>query len=293
MTEQLIGWAANGEDVVLWRALQGRSPGYFVDVGACHPTADSVTQLFSLNGWTGINIEPQPPLLALLKANRPNDVNVAAGVSDEPGMLELHVVDDDVQRTTFSAELAEIYRKEGRRVTLHQVPVMTLNKILEDHPLPRIDFLKIDAEGFEDRVVAGLDLSLHRPSVIVAEHADWLNCQFPEVLEAAGYQQVLFDGVNRYYVAQEDDEELGQALSYPACALDRWIPVALVDTLRERDEAQAAVGAAQLQLDQANAHLAQARDELAQVHASESWRVGQAISRLAAPFMRVWRKFRP
>lgn len=129
------------------------------------------------------------------------------------------MVDEDVQRTTFSAELAENYRKEGRRDTLHQVPVMTLNQILRNHPLPRIDFLKIDAEGLGDRVVAGLDLSLHRPSVIVSEHADWLNCHFPEALAAAGYRQVLFDGVTRYYVAQEDDEELGQALSYPAlCA---------------------------------------------------------------------------
>jgi len=290
MTEQLIGWAANGEDVVLWRALKGRSPGYFVDVGACDPVADSVTQLFSLNGWIGINIEPQPPLAALLAASRPNDVNLAAGVSDEPGVLELHVVDDDVQRTTFSSELAEIYRDEGRRVTLHRVPVMTLNKILEDHPLPRIDFLKIDAEGFEDRVVGGLDLSLHRPSVIVAEHADWLNCKFPHVLEAAGYRQVLFDGVNRYFVAKEDDEELGAALSYPACALDRWVPVGLVDARMERDAAQAAARIAQSQLDLANDQLLQAKDHLVQIHASESWRVGQAVSRMAAPFVKLWRR---
>ena len=269
MTEQLIGWAANGEDVVLWRALKGRAPGYFVDVGACHPTGDSVTQLFSLNGWMGINIEPQPPLAAMLVASRPNDINLAVGVSDQPGTLELHVVDDDLQRTTFSSDLAEIYRKEGRRVTLHPVPVMTLNKILEDHPLPRIDFLKIDAEGFEDRVLAGLDFTLHRPSVIVAEHADWTTCHFPKMLEAAGYRHVLFDGVNKYFVSNEDDEELGHLLSYPACALDRWVPARLIDVCLERDKAQAATGVAQAQLEHANGQLRQAQDQLAQLYASE------------------------
>lgn len=290
MTERLIGWAANGEDVVLWRALKDRSPGYFVDVGACHPTADSVTQLFSLRGWTGINIEPQPHLVEMLAAQRPHDVNLGVGVSDEPGTLELHVVDDDVQRTTFSGELAEIYRKEGRRVTLHHVPVMTLDAILEEHPLPRIDFLKIDAEGFEDKVFAGLDLTKHRPAVILAEHAAWLGSRFPEMLEAAGYRPVLFDGVNRFYVAQELDDELGPRLSYPACALDAWVPVALVDALNERDAALAQAQSASDQLAHNTALLDDAQLQLSQLRASESWKIGQAISRVASPFTKLWRR---
>ncbi|MGB8861571.1 MAG: FkbM family methyltransferase [Ilumatobacteraceae bacterium] len=265
--------------------MKDRTPGYYLDVGACHPTADSVTKLFSLHGWTGINIEPQPHLARLLEEDRPNDVNLVAGVGDTPGELELHVVEADCQRTTFSSALAEIYRAEGRAVTTHRVPVVTLDQVLADHPMPRIDFLKIDAEGFEDRVLAGLDLTRHRPSVIVAEFGGAVEYHYPEVLDAAGYLPVMFDGVNRYFVAQEAAEELSGALSYPACALDEWIPAALAHERAARAEAEAAGARA---LDQLNVVAA----EMEMLRSSESWRVGQAIARCSAPLVRVWHRLR-
>ncbi len=249
----LVSWAPNAEDVVLWRALGHRTPGYFVDVGACHPVDDSITKLFSLEGWRGINIEPQPYLVEMLHADRPNDVNLGVGIGDEPGELELFVVEQDQQRTTFSPSLAQGYREQGRWVTTRTVPVMTLNQILAQHPLPRIDFLKIDAEGFEDKVIAGIDLQLHRPTVILAEQGTHQHYEFPATLEAAGYLPMVFDGVNRFFLAEEAADEIGDRLSYPACALDHWVP-------REVHRLQ---------------------QHIADMERSESWRIGQAIVRPA------------
>lgn len=249
----LVSWAPNAEDVVLWRALQHRTPGYFIDVGACHPTADSITKLFSLRGWHGINIEPQPYLVDMLTADRPTEVNLCVGVGDEPGELELFVVENDQQRTTFSPSLAAGYRGQGYQVVSRTVPVMTLDQILEEHPLPRIDFLKIDAEGFEDRVVAGIDLSRHRPTVILAEHGTHQQYEFPRMITEAGYIPQLFDGVNRFFVAEEARDEIGERLSYPACTLDYWAPHEL-DRLRQH---------------------------ITDMESSVTWRVGHAVLRPA------------
>ncbi len=249
----LVSWAPNAEDIVLWRALGHRTPGYFVDVGACHPVDDSITKLFSLEGWRGINIEPQPYLVAMLEQDRPMDVNLGVGIGDVPGELELYVVEQDQQRTTFSASLAQGYREQGRWVTTHTVPVMTLDQILEQHPLPRIDFLKIDAEGFEDKVIAGLDLQQHRPTVILAEQGTHQHYDFPETLAAAGYLPMVFDGVNRFFLAEEAADEIGDRLSYPACVLDRYVP-------REVSRLQ---------------------QHIAAMEQSESWKIGNAIVRPA------------
>lgn len=53
-----ISFAQNGEDIRLLRAFIEQPTGFWVDVGANHPINDSVTKLFSLRGWRGINVEP-------------------------------------------------------------------------------------------------------------------------------------------------------------------------------------------------------------------------------------------
>ena len=58
-----------------------------MDVGANDPDQNSVTKLFYLAGWRGINIEPNPDMIELLEKNRPEDTNLKVGISDKPGTL--------------------------------------------------------------------------------------------------------------------------------------------------------------------------------------------------------------
>lgn len=279
MAERLVGYGPNGEDIVLWRALKERTPGFYVDVGAFHPLDDSVTKLFSLRGWSGINIEPQPHYARLLQQDRPRDVTLGVGVGAQPGHLELFFVPEDAQRSTFYEPLAASYRAEGYRVDARTVPVLTLDQILEDHPLPRIDFLKIDAEGFEDEVLGGIDLSRHRPTVIVAEDPGVFASSVTQRLEGAGYRQRLFDGLNRYFVTLEEDDRLGPALVHPATTLDEWVPAAVARVEAERDRARDEAGAAL-------GEVARLRGELASLRASRAWRVSRVLAAVVKPLAR-------
>ena len=58
----LVTYAQNREDLYLY-ALLGDGPGFYVDVGANHPTFHSVTKFFYDRGWNGINIEPNTELV--------------------------------------------------------------------------------------------------------------------------------------------------------------------------------------------------------------------------------------
>ena len=53
-------YSQEGEDLVLRRYLEGRTSGFYVDVGAHDPKRFSNTHLFYERGWRGINIEPSP-----------------------------------------------------------------------------------------------------------------------------------------------------------------------------------------------------------------------------------------
>lgn len=253
----LVSYAPNGEDIVLWRALGHLTPGWFVDVGANDPVFTSITRLFSERGWRGINVEPLPNFIEALERDRPHDVNVRAALSDQRGELSLFVVTDDLQRTTLSPVLADVYRNEGYEVVEVPTPVMTLNDVLGAHPLPRIDFLKIDAEGMEDPIVRGIDLVRHRPLVIVAEEGQHDAYEFPRLLAEAGYEELLWDGLNRFFVAAEAPERVRAALRYGANpSVDNFI----------RNE-----------MAPAQRHIEQLNDHIDEIHASTTWRVGSAV----------------
>jgi FkbM family methyltransferase len=230
MSPRIISYAQNGEDVVLWRAFRDQPTGFYIDVGANHPVNDSVTKLFYDHGWHGINIEPQPHLHAALSAARPRDLNLNVGVSAQPGTLELHELVETDGLSTFSSEMIDRYRSEGRDIVTRQIPVTTLAQVYADHDVRDVDFLKIDVEGFEEQVLQGTSFATVRPRVLIVERT------FPErwmsLVEAAGYTHVQYDGINDFFVRNEDVDQLGELVSQPATiALDGFDPYLYVQQL--------------------------------------------------------------
>ena len=219
---QMLSYAQNGEDVVLRRVFPDGSRGFYIDVGANDPIEHSVTKHFYEHGWSGINLEPNRMLHERLQTDRPRDVCLNIGVSDRAAVLTFHEAPTVSGWSTFSDELARSYRAAGIATIEHQVPVRTLADVCDEHAAGRvIDFLKIDVEGLEYDVIAGMDWSRHRPRVVLVEtngHALW-----EPILLANGYIFTLFDGLNRFY-ARREDEALAPALSFPANAIDDFIP---------------------------------------------------------------------
>jgi hypothetical protein len=103
---------------------------------------------------------------------------------------------------------------------------------------------------------------------------------------AAGYVFCLFDGVSRFYVAQERAEQLRAPLSYPACVRDSYVDAraealqaeraALVEDVR-RWRAEALSGWAEANTDDerrlGDGEFGLLRREIDAMRASVSWRV--------------------
>jgi FkbM family methyltransferase len=244
-------FAQNGEDVVLWRALGHISGGCYVDVGANHPTDDSVSRAFYDHGWRGITVEPVPKLAELLRRDRPGDTVVEAVATSRPGdAATLHEV-RDTGLSTLDDQIGDSHRDGGYDVRDVQVQARSLDAILDDAGWSGRDihFLSIDAEGSESEVLESIDLKRWRPWVLVIEsvapnsdrptHQQW-----DDLVISAGYRFTLFDGLSRFYVATERDHEIGGALSAPANVRDNFTTMGQRALAGERDDAVAQRAAA-------------------------------------------------
>jgi len=216
-----ISYAQNHEDILLARALPD-CDGFFIDVGANHPVFHSVTKLFTDRGWSGINIEPSPPIFDRLQHDRPDQINLNVGVGDVATTLTFYETPTLHGWSTFRLELAEHYRSIGVGVVERPVPVRTLSEVCAEHVGNRpIDFLKVDAEGFEKQVLFGMDFGRWRPRVLLIENV-WPSEWEAHIL-AAGYLHAAFDGLNRFYVRAEDQAIL-EAFRAPVNILDNFVP---------------------------------------------------------------------
>lgn len=220
--KRMISYAQNSEDVVLRNAFFDQPTGFYVDVGAGDPVEDSVTKHFYDLGWHGINIEPLPRRFARLREQRNRDTNLQIAVGAENGRLRLTEANID-GFSTLDPGNAETLRAGGASLRSFDVEVKTLARVLEDHAPTTIDFLKVDVEGFEKNVLVGADLTRFRPRVIVVEDTrrdEWE----PLVLEA-GYIRTCFDGLNLFFVREEDADILAPRLSRPAVwGIDNYDP---------------------------------------------------------------------
>jgi FkbM family methyltransferase len=208
-----LSYAQNLEDYTLDRVFHDVTHGTYVDVGGGHPVADNVTFYFYLKGWRGLIVEPQEDLAKLYAHIRPRDHAVSSLAGRTDGEIDFHIVDGLhglSSANRVNAESAAQYGAQYKTVKRH---VRRLSQLIDDAKLAGVDVLKIDVEGAEADVLAGLDLTRHQPRVVLVEAVnphtngdEWK--AWEPVLTNAGYTFAYFDNLNRYYVAPGNNDLL-------------------------------------------------------------------------------------
>ena len=225
-------YSQNGEDVILWRAFHEVDHGRYIDVGAYHPSADSVTMAFYKRGWQGITIEPDAQHAQLHREVRPRDIQIEAAITlKDLDTTTLHLV-EGTGLSTLDLTLSDMHQASGKQIRDVEVRTRRLDKVLEevDWHGHDIHFMSVDTEGSERDVLESVDLWSWRPWVLVVEATEPNSTKstreaWEDVVVSAGYRFCLFDGLSCFFVAEEH-QELSQALNYPACVLDNFTTLA-------------------------------------------------------------------
>jgi FkbM family methyltransferase len=204
----VISYAQNSEDVVLMRAFADETNGFYIDVGAWDPVADSVTKVFYDGGWRGINIEPQPARCKLFEEERQRDTNLNVAISNAEGTATL-LVTRFGPLSTLEPGVIDVTNPNYAIVDRTIVRTLTLAAVMDAYAYERtIHFLKVDVEGHEAAVLRGADFGRYRPIIVVVEAVcpttaapRW--AKWETILTQAGYDFLHFDGLNRFYLGHE------------------------------------------------------------------------------------------
>ena len=84
----------------------------------------------------------------------------------------------------------------------YKVPIKPLSEIFKENKIKKIDFLKIDVEGYEYEVIAGNDWNLFQPKVICIE-ANKVDNDWRPLLTCNNYRLLVKDGLNEYYISKK------------------------------------------------------------------------------------------
>ena len=149
-----------GEDIFIRRFFKDFKKGLYVDVGCYHPIKGSLTYHLFKNGWNGLNIDLSQTSIDLFKISRPHDTNIRAAVSDFDGVTHYHENGSINQQNSLN----------GNNENKIQINSYKLNTLLEKFNINKIDFLNIDAEGHDFKIISNFNFSKYRPKLISIEH---------------------------------------------------------------------------------------------------------------------------
>jgi FkbM family methyltransferase len=165
-------FSQEGEDAVLAGLLpHGNLRGFFVDVGAHHPTRFSNTWKFYQAGWRGINIDPTPGSMQPFRALRSEDVNLEIGISRQPGKRQFYCYNEPALNGIDNDRREELADTPYQLKAIIDIETLPLAEILDRHGqnYSTPSFLTVDVEGFEMEVLSSHDWAKYPFGFILIE----------------------------------------------------------------------------------------------------------------------------
>ena len=162
-------YAMDGEDIAIEIFNKKKDKGFYVDIGAHHPIQRNNTNLLFQKGWEGINVDVNEFSIDLFNYLRPNDLNLLVAISDSEGEISFYYQKKFSQLNTTDKKIAnEHFQGNFKERT---VKCQTIQSILDNskYKNKKIDFLNIDVEGAELKVLKTLNFEIYNPSIICIE----------------------------------------------------------------------------------------------------------------------------
>ena len=162
----------DNEDTAILDYFKDKKSGFYVDVGCYHPIHRNNTYLLYKQNWRGINIDVSQFSVELFDHLRPDDLNYNCAVSNKNETVKLFFQKELSQLSTTENDQAK--KVFQGNIKEKEIQAFTLDEILKKDKFKdaKIDFLNIDVEGADFKVLDGLSFQKFNPELICVEIHD-------------------------------------------------------------------------------------------------------------------------
>lgn len=194
----------------------GKTPGYFVEFGACDGIYLSNTFLLeTYYGWQGLLVEPSRHYNKILPYKRNANIDYLC-VSDKTGDTIEFVEVENFEGLSGISEYAyndihtQTRKDHGNK---YMVDTISLKDLLSKHNCPKtIDYLSIDTEGSEYHILNSYDFSTKFNLITVEHNNTYTKDLISELLLSKGYIMILPEESrwDSWFVSQEIYDRISQ-----------------------------------------------------------------------------------
>ena len=162
-------YAMDNEDTAILDYFKDKKNGFYVDIGCYHPIHRNNTYLLHMQNWSGINVDTSQFSIDLFDYMRPKDLNYHCAISDKNENIKLFYQKELSQLSTTEKSQAE--KVFQGNIKQKEINAFTLDEILSrgKYKNSKIDFLDIDVEGADLKVIKGLSFDKFKPELVCIE----------------------------------------------------------------------------------------------------------------------------
>ncbi len=193
-------YAEFAEDIMVGRIFKNFKEGFYLDVGAYHPYKGSLTLNLYKSGWKGINLDISKSSIDLFNLARPKDLNLNFAVSDFNGETYYY------ENSPINQQNSLVYQNENQKKI--KVECLKLSEILKLQNIKHVDYINIDTEGNELKVLKGLDFNKIKPFLFTIEDNSFDMKNLEKLkkinfLYEKNYELINVIGVTMFFVKKE------------------------------------------------------------------------------------------
>ncbi len=162
-----------GEDLFVNNYFSEINKGFYVDIGCNQPKINSLTYSLHKKGWKGINFDISERCIRLYQIFRKHDINLNISIGSIEKSVNSYIFYENCTMNTVDEKFKDYTSKSvNKKPKVERIKQMTLNKVLDENNIKNIDYLNIDVEGNETKVLKGFSLNKYNPKLVSIEIHD-------------------------------------------------------------------------------------------------------------------------
>jgi len=145
------GFNYKGDSYFADEILKEIKSGNYVDIGCYHPIKNSQTFALHKNNWNGVNIDISKETIEMFRIFRKKDTSLNIGIANFAGKTKCYFEKEISMVTGLDKNFL---KNLGREVKFErEIQTTTIKKLRKDYNLTKIDFLKIDCENLDEKII--------------------------------------------------------------------------------------------------------------------------------------------